>query len=77
MNNETTQLNFNLTDLNREWSELLSQLLVDRLTLKKQIEQLEQLEEQNKSLKAQLHQAQNDLLAAQGKAIIDNSTQSS
>ncbi len=75
MNNEVAPLPFNLTDLNREWSELLSQILVDRLTLKKQLEDYEQLEEQNKSLKAQLRQTQTDLLAAQGKAIID-STQS-
>lgn len=71
MNDEATQSLFNLTELNHEWFILLSQLLVSRLTLKKQLEQLEQLEKQNKSLKAQLHQAKNDILAAQGKAIID------
>lgn len=58
----------NLDDINRAWSELLSNYVIAKLTLEKQNKQLE---EQNKSLKAQLHQAQIDLLAAQGKAIIN------
>lgn len=67
---------FDLRDVNLEWSDVLSQYLIAKITLQKQNQQLEtdykQLKIANDNLKAQLHQAQLDLVRAQGKAIIDD-----
>ena len=75
--NEAQQLPFNLSELGDAWNEIISQLVVKKLVLKKQNTQLQtdynQIEIAYNNLKAQLHQAQVDLLAAQGKAIIDKS----
>jgi cell division protein FtsB len=66
---------FNLDDLNRTWSTLLSQLIVDRLILEKQVQQLrlenDELLAENKSLRSELNQAETNLLAVQGKQAID------
>ena len=74
MDNEAQQLPFDLNELNQAWSALLSQFVVAKLALKKQNEQLQadydQIEIAYNDLKAQLHQAQIDLIAAQGTAII-------
>jgi hypothetical protein len=68
----------NVDDLNQAWSTLLSQLVTSKLILEKQVQQLH-LENngllgQNKDLRAELHKAQANLLAAQGKTAIDQAT---
>ncbi len=56
MDDETVQqLPFNLNELNRSWSDLLSQLVVDKLTLEKRIAILET---DNAQLKAELVELQ-------------------
>ena len=55
-------------EVNSEWGILLGQSLAIKLVLEKE---LNQLRIENEDLKAKLHQAQLDLLAAQGKSIID------
>jgi len=70
--------------LNRQWGDLLGQRLIEIEQLKFQIsQQVIQVQEMTKNeallietiddLRKELHQAQCDMLAAQGKAIIDSS----
>lgn len=69
---ENKEAPFNSNELNKEWSELLSQYVTNSLLLKKEIESLKFLEQENIDLKVQLHQAQLDIIATQGKVVIDN-----
>jgi predicted GNAT superfamily acetyltransferase len=75
MENEINQ-GVSVDELNAEWSKLVSAIssryIVENLALKKEVEALQELKKTNVDLKAQLHQAQVNLLAAQGKAIIDD-----
>jgi len=78
------QFQANLGDqLNRRWGKLLGQNLIEIEQLKFQIsQQVIQVQEMTKNeallvetiddLRKELHQAQCDMLAAQGKAIIDD-----
>jgi hypothetical protein len=75
MTEEKQNAPFDIEEMNGAWGRLLSQItsqyITENLVLRKEIERLQALEQDNQDLKAQLHQAQIDLLAAQGKAVID------
>jgi cell division protein FtsB len=64
-----------IPDINSAWGEIVAPLVITKLTLEKQIYQLRQeniaLLAENKSLRAELNQAETNLLAVQGKQAID------
>lgn len=61
--------------LNQQWGNLLGQRLIEIEQLKfqnsQQVIQIQEMTETVDNLRKELHQAQCDMLAAQGKAIID------
>lgn len=73
MNNEAP---FNLDELNNAWTDILAQLVVSRLAIQKQVNQLEHklnmADAEVKKLKAELSQAKLDTIAGQAKQIIDD-----
>ncbi len=69
------QPQFTITELGAKFGSQQAQILAELITLEKQNEQLQtdlnQMQMKNDDLAARLHQAQLDLIAVQGKAIID------
>jgi regulator of replication initiation timing len=64
-----------IPDINSAWSEIVGSLLIAKLSLEKQIQQLRlennALLSENKNLRSELNQAEANLLAVQGKQAID------
>jgi cell division protein FtsB len=69
---ETT---LSIPDINSAWSEIVASLVITKLSLEKQVQQLRQenatLLQENKNLRNELHQAEINLLATHGKQAID------
>jgi cell division protein FtsB len=75
MTNQAPENILSIPDINSAWCEVVAPLVIAKLTLEKQVQQLRQenmaLLAENKSLRAELHQAEANLLAVQGKQAID------
>jgi hypothetical protein len=69
--NENERVPYSADELNSAWHEIVDKYLIDNLVLRKEIQRL-QID--NEDLKTKLHQAQLDLLKAEGKQTITNAT---
>jgi hypothetical protein len=69
--NENERAPYSADELNSAWHEIVDKYLIDNLMLKKEIQRLQV---DNEDLKTKLHQAQLDLLKAEGKQTITNAT---
>jgi cell division protein FtsB len=62
-----------IPDINSAWCEVVAPLVIAKLTLERQIQQLRQeniaLLAENKNLRSELNQAETNLLAVQGKQL--------